>query len=58
MLKISLPSGDVPAPRRVNLQEVYLPVRETYVKMAEPYGRDVLETLVKELDEAEKKIAK
>jgi hypothetical protein len=33
-------------------------VRETYVKMAEPYGRDVLETLVKELDEAEKKIAK
>ena len=60
MLKIK-PSLQVivPAPEeRETFKKLSLPVRDTYVKMAEPYGKDVLETLVKELEEAEKKIAK
>ncbi|MBL3538659.1 TRAP transporter substrate-binding protein DctP [Aminivibrio sp.] len=60
MLKIK-PSLQVIVPtpeEREAFKKLSLPVRDTYVKMAEPYGKDVLETLLKELEEAEKKIAK
>ena len=60
MLKIK-PSLQVIIPtaeEREVFKKLSLPVRDTYLKMAEPYGKDVLDTLVKELEEAEKKFAK
>lgn len=60
MLKIkpSLQVIVLTAEERETFKKLSLPVRDTYIKMAEPYGKDVLETLVKELEEAEKKLAK
>lgn len=60
MLKIK-PSLQVIVPtaeEREAFKKLSLPVRETYIEMAKPYGKEVLDTLVKELDEAEKKLAK
>lgn len=60
MLKIK-PSLQVIVPtaeERAAFKKLSLPVRETYLEMAKPYGKEVLDTLVKELDEAEKKLAK
>jgi TRAP-type C4-dicarboxylate transport system substrate-binding protein len=43
---------------RTAFKQLSLPVRDTYLKMAAPHGKAILETLVTELAEAEKRIAK
>lgn len=53
-LQVVVPTAE----EREAFKKLSLPVRETYIEMAKPYGKEVLDTLVKELDEAEKKLAK